>query len=695
MSKTHGVPQAAGWQQIIAGLSAAAERDEAFADALLAALARVTGARQAALLVAAGAEDPAGPTALDREQARPSASDAGAGIRAVRLWPEAGGGEPDASLAEPDAMRSSAASVLVSGQPATFPLSASRSDGLYEAARGEAMVLAVPVGRTEDASGRPGRPMSAAVMVLDHRSASAMQTTTALAELIAGYAQLASARQQLARTRSSASALDLATRLIASTNTAESFKGAAMQLVNDICRQLGADRVALGWRVGRGGAAAGARGGAESVVSERDSVPVRVMAISDTEHVDRRMAMVRKLAAAMDECVDQQQPVVFPIPEPPAGTEPDPVLTRAVVHAHRELAASDANLKLASLPIRDGDETLGVLTIESAKPGQSIEVRMIEVLLATLDLVGPVLRLRRSDDRAVPLRAIDSSRKAAAWLVGPTHTLWKAAGAAVLLLMVALVVVDRPYRIEAPVSLAPVDRRVIAAPYDATIVEVLAAAEPGRRVEAGELLMRLDTSEMELSAIEARGQLRQAEAQSDDAMRRGNGAEQQQAGARADQARARLKLFQRRIEQAEVRAPISGTVLTGDLRDRIGGTLTRGDVLFEIAPLDSMRVVASVDDRDIGLVLEAMEAEGAAAIGTVATRAYPDRRYPVVIERVVPMAQAEGGQNAFEVHATLDDAAAWMRPGMQGLAKLEVGDRSLLWIGSRRIVDTLRLWLWW
>ena len=45
----------------------------------------------------------------------------------------------------------------------------------------------------------------------------------------------------------------------------------------------------------------------ESVVPDRDSTPVRVVAMSDTEHVDRRMALVRMIAAAMDECVDQAQ----------------------------------------------------------------------------------------------------------------------------------------------------------------------------------------------------------------------------------------------------------------------------------------------------------------------------------------------------------------------------------------------------
>jgi hypothetical protein len=32
---------------------------------------------------------------------------------------------------------------------------------------------------------------------------------------------------------------------------------------------------------------------------------------------------------------------------------------------------------------------------------------------------------------------------------------------------------------------------------------------------------------------------------------------------------------------------------------------------------------------------------------------------------------------------------------MEGQARFDTVDRSLVWIGARRIVDTLRVWLWW
>ncbi|MEL6497005.1 MAG: HlyD family efflux transporter periplasmic adaptor subunit [Planctomycetota bacterium] len=654
--------KSAGWQRVVADLARAADDDRAFLPTLLASLGQVSGAKQAALLTtqAGGDDEP----------------------RAQLVWPTVRGPADDA-LSEPDVMRGCARATIEAGGTQVFGLRA--SEGLYSGQADAGYVMCTPIG-----GGADGAPSLAVALLLDGRSTEALQTTLAVVELLAGYAHLAAARQQLGRTRSASAALDLATRLIATINGSTSFKGAALQFVNDLSRHLKADRVALGWRGGRAGVVTGSD---DSVVSDRDSSPVRVVALSDTENVDRRMAMVRKIAAAMDECVDQEQPVVYPVPEPAPGRGADEVLSRAVTRAHRELAASDANLKLASLPVRDGGETLGVVTIESASPGQTIELGTVELLQATLDLVGPVLRLRRSDDRTIPQRGGDLLRETAAWAVGPKHTLWKLAGVAVIVVMLASVLVSVPYRIEASVSLRPIEKRVIAVPFDGTVREVMPSAKAGERVSQGDVLAVLDTSELELNAIEARGSVRQAEARANEAIRRGEGAERQQAEAQAEQARARLDLFEKRIRDAVIRAPMDGTIIAGDLSDRVGALLGQGEALFEIAPLDSMRVIAKVDDRDIGLVNETVR--GGGMLGSVATRAYPDRRFPLTVERVVPLAMAGEGRNTYDVYATLEESAPWMRPGMEGLAKLEVGDRRLIWIATRRISDTLRMWLWW
>jgi hypothetical protein len=124
-------------------------------------------------------------------------------------------------------------------------------------------------------------------------------------------------------------------------------------------------------------------------------------------------------------------------------------------------------------------------------------------------------------------------------------------------------------------------------------------------------------------------------------------------------------------------------------------------VLLQVAPLADMVIVARVSDKDISLIRG--EGEGGATTGEIATKANPGAAYPFVIERIVPLAQPKDGKNSFEVRGklTIDDPGtlkrleAGVRPGMEGIAKFNTGRHSLMWIGTRRIRDQLRLWLWW
>lgn len=323
-----------------------------------------------------------------------------------------------------------------------------------------------------------------------------------------------------------------------------------------------------------------------------------------------------------------------------------------------------------------------------------MDLSSIETLQATLDLVTPVLRIRRSDDRALPLRAWDSTVKAAGVVVGPKYTVWKLVALAVMILAFVVAFVKVPYNIESDATLEPSAKQIISAPFEGIIKGVADGIEAGAEVEAGQPLLQLDDAELRLQAAEERGTLLRAMTEADAYLKENKLPEQQQALARATSSRAKLDRFELYINQADVRAPINGTIITGDLKDRIGSKADKGEPLFEIAPLDALVVRIKVDDRDIRFINEGMP-------GHLARKANPGERIPIVVTRIVPLAKAEEGKNTFEVWAELDTLDAQqrrslaLRPGMEGLAKLDTGKRSLLWIGTRRIKDTLRLWLWW
>lgn len=347
-------------------------------------------------------------------------------------------------------------------------------------------------------------------------------------------------------------------------------------------------------------------------------------------------------------------------------------------------------MSLCSVPLRDGDKTLGVLLVELKRPddkGGGLDLRGVEVLQAAMDLVSPVLAVKWSDSRLLPLRALGDARKAMAWAVGSKHTVWK--GVAVLVLVVAVFVTffKIEHRVGATVELRPRVQRTVSAPFDGVVAALGPGVEPGRVVKKGDVILEMDTRELLLQKDQAEAKIEQGAKQLSTARRDGKVVEAQMAQSAIDKSQAEKDLAETRIRLARLTAPMDAVVIAGDLSDKIGGSVKNGEELFLLAPLDNLMAVARVDERDIALVR-------VGAKGEVATRARPGDGFGVTVETVVPMASPKEGKNLFEVRASLDENAAWMRPGMEGQVRIDAGRRSLLWIGTRRLVDQVRLWLW-
>ena len=670
--------RAPAWQRVVAELAQPAPDDRVFALRLTAVLGQVSGASQAvfwALTMRQDGPEPH-PAAVWPYGATPEA----ATKAAERIL--ANFSEDESTVARLRDVKAAARASSTSRSTAVYGTE-EKEDLLYDAgSSAKGAVIAVPVfGSMFEQSG-DAPLMGVVTLVVENRSRQALQTTLALVEVIAGYSFGHASQTALRKVRGSTAALDLATRLISSMNSTEGFKGCALQLVNDIARQIAADRVALGWMKGPGSvraAGATARRFAE------------VVAISDTENPDRRVTMVQKIEAAMDECFDQDQPITYPAP-PAAGRGGDAVLARAVIHAHRELASSDARLKVASFPMRvidpAGSRIVGVVTLESSSD-KPIDPVAAELLQAALDLVAPVLWVRYSDDRNLALRAADSAVKAAAWFVGPKHTIWKVVGVTVMVATLCAFLVRVPYRFGAPFEIQSQSRRIISAPFDGTIRELMPGAMPGDDVKKDQVLFTLDTRERRLSAIETRAQLLQYEREADDALRRGELDKEAEARAKVDQARARLELLNEQIARSSIRSPIDGRIVTGDLRDRVDSAVKLGDKLIEVADLSKKMAIVRVSDQDIGLV-------SIGQTGEITPKSDPSREFAFVVNRIVPLAQAVEGENSFEVYCELtEELPDSYRPGMEGQAKFNGERHSLAWIASRRVIDTARVWLWW
>ncbi len=159
------------------------------------------------------------------------------------------------------------------------------------------------------------------------------------------------------------------------------------------------------------------------------------------------------------------------------------------------------------------------------------------------------------------------------------------------------------------------------------------------------------------------------------------------ASARAAEARAQLDLVGQQITRARLVAPFDGVVLAGDLKQQLGAPVRRGDTLLTLAPAEQFRVIIEVEDREISRVRAGQPGEI-----TLSARAHES--YPVRVTRITPVSVAREGRNFFEVEATLAQGTPDMRPGLEGVAKLEAQRRSLYWVLGHRAVEWVRMAVW-
>ena len=80
--------------------------------------------------------------------------------------------------------------------------------------------------------------------------------------------------------------------------------------------------------------------------------------------------------------------------------------------------------------------------------------------------------------------------------------------------------------------------------------------------------------------------------------------------------------------------------------------------------------------------------------GRLMVSALPWDTVAMTIERITPMASVVDGRNVFEIEARPLQAPRDLRPGLRGVARIEVGRDPLLRVWSRRVLDHLSRFVW-
>ena len=233
-------------------------------------------------------------------------------------------------------------------------------------------------------------------------------------------------------------------------NQATQFLPAALAFCNGIATRFRCDRASLGWLEGG---------------------YIRLRAMSRTEQFDRQMAAAQILEAAMEECVDQDEEILWP---PPEGVT-------TVARDHETFAKDQKAGNLCSVPLRLDGKAVAVLTCERQETVFTA-VELQQVRLGCDQVVRRLSELRQYD-RWFGARWLAQAREHCAQWLGPEHTWSKVAGMLAAVALAALFLVRVTYRVEGNFILRSDEAAYLTAPFDGYLEQ--AWVRPGDPVTNG------------------------------------------------------------------------------------------------------------------------------------------------------------------------------------------------------------------
>jgi len=398
----------------------------------------------------------------------------------------------------------------------------------------------------------------------------------------------------------------------------------------------------------------------------------RIVAISGQTKVDYRREMIDELQQAMLVVHEEGIPSFFPINQSMGKSGNGSITPGLMVLQDRSWLM---------LPMKVLGKQFVILLERSL--GQHFSVHESEKIASQLNPLLVAALIHRETNQSLPGRI-------KAQLMGKCVSLldrksrYVVQGLMLLILMLILFIpVD--YRVSASASIDAADNHVLVAPVDGILSSVGVSA--GDVVTEGQLLATFDDRELALQAQQWLTEKQKNNQEYTMALAKHDRIELSRLRADSVRVEAQLELVRQRQESIQIRAPIDGVVLSGNWDDSLGAALKSGEKLFEVGTLEDHSLVLSVPERSIDLVRPSQ---------SIALRmaASPTQKIIATVDSISPVAIAKQGVNTIKVFATLSTRHSGLRPGMQGVAKILVGQesRALQWIAGLR--SRVVIWAW-
>lgn len=250
-------------------------------------------------------------------------------------------------------------------------------------------------------------------------------------------------------------------------------------------------------------------------------------------------------------------------------------------------------------------------------------------------------------------------------------------------LLFTISLIRMPYRVRCSGVLEPAAKKYVVAPFDGQVDIV--QAEIGQVLRPGDLLARLDPTQLEIERSAKRAELQKINQDHDVYLTEGDIPGTLAAKTRAAKLKAEIELLNARIEQTRLVAEQAGVIVHANEQLGRNYSVRKGEELFEIAPLEELVLEVRVPADEVSKVRVGQEV-------ICTSPGNPRDTISGVIESIEPASRLIDGKNVFVARIPVDNAQRLLRPGMDYWVRIEgqpttvgwsVFHKPLQWIESK------------
>lgn len=339
-----------------------------------------------------------------------------------------------------------------------------------------------------------------------------------------------------------------------------------------------------------------------------------------------------------------------------------------------------------SLPLADEEGALGVLALESRTPrflGAS-QLELLKIFAGQATVAIRNAQLYRQVPLIGALEPLAAKKRAFLKMPKAKRIVTLAAIAVALLVLIFF-----PWNLKVGGNgyVLPTRTATVNAEVDGIVEQV--NYREGDLVQKGAVVATLRSDEYLLNLRDARARYDVLARELVRAQAAGGAAASQIERVKLEQTEREIALNQTRLDQTQIRAPLTGVIVTPRIEEKRGRFLKRGESLCETADINPVIVEAAVPEDEIGLVATGQEV-------WLKANAFPSRKFIGRVTQVSPQASVEQGERVFIVRGEIENPDQELRTGMLGRVKILTGPRS---VGYVLLRDPLRwaqkkVWSW-